>query len=495
MIKISSLVFIVLIFASGCKKWQDIWQEETDYSEEMPVISAKEGLANSVDELSRTGDFYYNVWDGEFVLNINKLPDWGEVEHLPYSGYWYPQSTQGTNLVITPGGQSPLAKYDQAFNTGGASVNWELQNHTSTLSWAGHCNGFSSAAQRHAEPFKSVVRGGVTFDPIEIKALLAEVYMGSKYFFLGGNRCEQTGTISGNIWNRPNKQYLGECEDINAGTFHVALANWVGIKKHTIIFDSSTNNEVWNFPLYYYNADLAIISKDQALAALGQYGTTQYAFNAAAVKFLRVSNAVTYAQAINPERLTGSTPSPITHVYDYILEVNAEDEVIGGEWLGDSVTNHPDFLWVALEPMQGAGTNFNGNPYLNPAEVIKMWAESIGADPENPPLDIFEPVDTRLSSWGKFPKFEVSIDGNSRGASFLGKPLKLSVKRLGGFTGTLDLNVTVNGVGTATATTTKDYDTLLIDISAKMGINSLYLSWNRAGSKIDEASLFFHSLP
>lgn len=35
--------------------------------------------------------------------------------------------------------------------------------------WHGHCNGWTSAAIRHAEPESSVKRNGVTFSPSDIK--------------------------------------------------------------------------------------------------------------------------------------------------------------------------------------------------------------------------------------------------------------------------------------------------------------------------------------
>jgi hypothetical protein len=43
--------------------------------------------------------------------------------------------------------------------------------------WSGHCNGWTSAAIRHAEPQQSVVRNGVVFTPSDIKGLLAELYI------------------------------------------------------------------------------------------------------------------------------------------------------------------------------------------------------------------------------------------------------------------------------------------------------------------------------
>ena len=118
----------------------------------------------------------------------------------PYSGYWYPEINGGTDVGVA-GNSSPLDKYDDAFYGGtNRAAKWERENHTvkqgdAGSDWAGHCNGLSAASQRHKEPghrVKKVSASGeeVWFEPQDIKALLAEIHMSAKYFFIGGNRCE-----------------------------------------------------------------------------------------------------------------------------------------------------------------------------------------------------------------------------------------------------------------------------------------------------------------
>ena len=38
-----------------------------------------------------------------------------------------------------------------------------------------------------------------------------------------------------------------------------------------------------------------------------------------------------------------------TDIYEYIVELDADGKVIGGEWIQGSRTDHPDFLWAAIE--------------------------------------------------------------------------------------------------------------------------------------------------
>jgi len=54
--------------------------------------------------------------------------------------------------------------------------------------WYGHCNGWTPAAMRHAEPQRSVTRNGVEFTPADIKGLLAEIYIYNEHIVLGGDQ-------------------------------------------------------------------------------------------------------------------------------------------------------------------------------------------------------------------------------------------------------------------------------------------------------------------
>ena len=103
-----------------------------------------------------------------------------------------------------------------------------------TPHWHGHCNGWTAAAIRHAEPKQSVNRNGVVFTPADIKALLAEIY----------------------IYN--DTQMLdGDGSYINAGTFHILLANWLGRGKHPIGMEADPGKEKWNYPIYGYSMTFA----------------------------------------------------------------------------------------------------------------------------------------------------------------------------------------------------------------------------------------------
>ena len=60
-----------------------------------------------------------------------------------------------------------------------------------------------------------------------------------------------------------------------------------------------------------------------------------------------------------------------TDHYTYILEVK-DGEVVGGEWYGNSITNHPDFVWLPFRPL-------NGNHYVK-IDKVRLLGEMAQED-------------------------------------------------------------------------------------------------------------------
>lgn len=497
----TTLVLGILCLPS-CRRmsWLQNSEDQEEKGNAVPEIAAGrfgvEKLADSSPEIAAIGAFYLNLWNKNFTARLPDLPTSGSVptEKIPYSGYWYPRREHGTNYRPASGGLSPLGKYDRSFNAGQSkAADWEEKNHTAAANseeaaWAGHCNGFSAAAQRHMRPKKSVVKNGVTFEIQDIKALLAEIHMSAKYLFLGGRRCENDQRIP-LPGERPDPTKINECQDINPGTFHAAVANWIGIAKHTVIFDDRVSSQVWNYPMYAYQSTVTAMTLQDALKEITGSRNGSYRFNPTAVKFSFIDMTVTFADAA--EETSGTTIAK-TQRYTYILELNDKDEIIGGEWVRGSVSDHPDFLWVAFEPVLANGSSAFGNPHVDPAQVIRLWAESIGADPNNPPLDILEPKD--VSNWGKYANFELTLDSSTTGAAFLGKPLRLTIARLGNYIGKMTLDLSVDGGPLPTYSL--DGDTPIIyDFTSSTGLHRLDLVWKKADTVQERVAVNFHVNP
>ena len=198
--------------------------------------------------------FNFKQWWGiDLAWKFEELPTEGKVPdyRIPYSGFTYPDRGGGTINV--------LRKYDAAFNgrrgvasayerqdvsghRGGRNANFANNGRLfariaarirsrRTPAWYGHCNGWTAAAIRHAEPQRSVSRNGVVFTPADIKALLAEIYMYSDTEFLGGIDTA-----------------------INPALLHVILTNWVGRGSHPVGMEATLGEVVWNYPIYKFTS-------------------------------------------------------------------------------------------------------------------------------------------------------------------------------------------------------------------------------------------------
>ncbi|MCA9122068.1 MAG: cadherin domain-containing protein [Planctomycetaceae bacterium] len=312
-------------------------------------------VAGEIDQEDR--DFQNKVfqqwWGKDIVWKFDALPTDGKVaeKRIPYSGYIYPDTSGGTI--------SALRKYDLAFHQGRLLATDHERRDTSlteqvtrqvterfglfggqirtynivtnaTPAWYGHCNGWTSAAIRHAEPQKSVTRNGIVFTPADIKGLLAEIY----------------------LYNDP-QMLAGDGEEINPGVLHAILTNWLGAGSHPIGMDSDPGKEKWNYPIHAYSTR-----------------TAQYDPN-----FVDVAMNITYAMSSRGE-FDASPRIPATKYFHYRLSLNDAGEIVGGLYYRDS--SRIDMLWVPLRPKpSGKEGNERGNPHVDVEEVLAIWRSSV----------------------------------------------------------------------------------------------------------------------
>lgn len=296
---------------------------------------------------------FQRSWDTPLVWKFADLPKAGGVseERIPYSGHIYPDTAGGT--VRT------LRKYDAAFHGGRllatAHEQWDTSAYQEptmapqrvglfgarvrnvptmrTPGWHGHCNGWTAASIRHAEPQHSVVRNGVTFTPADIKALLADIYMYSQYETLAGK-------------NGP----------VNAGTLHVILANWLGRQSHPIGMEAFPGRQKWNYPIYAFESS----STQRGDGTVDVRTTIRYAY---------YSNGE-YNRSPRLER---------TKYFHYSLTLNRQGEITGGNFYRDS--SIIDLLWTPLEPVSGGRPgNERGNPHIDAEKVLAIWRDSVPAE-------------------------------------------------------------------------------------------------------------------
>jgi len=288
-------------------------------------------------------------WGTDIAWRFDDLPTEGGVlrSRIPYTGHDYPDRAGGTVAA--------LGKYDRAFHRGRSlATGFERKDTTSqreptyerrglfgmrrvrvdrTPGWHGHCNGWTAAAIRHAEPQRSVVRNGVVFTPADIKGLLAEIYMYSPTEFLGG---------------------VGYT--VNPGTFHVVICNWIGRGSHPVGMETTPGEEKWNYPVYSYACSFAKRSEERVEVRMN-------------VHYTKSTNRE-YQRTRHVKALMG---------FHYMLQLNEAGEIIGGQYYPDSA--QLDMLWAPLQPVQGGGEeNPRGNPHVDVQEVLAIWRESVPED-------------------------------------------------------------------------------------------------------------------
>ncbi|NRF61555.1 MULTISPECIES: ricin-type beta-trefoil lectin domain protein [Vibrio] len=223
--------------------------------------------------------------------------------------------------------------------------------------WMGLCHGWAAAAYMLPRPEKSIIVPDANgemlkFYPSDVKALGTLLWAEAPFNtrFIGG-RC--------NIQN-PEKDENGrviepDCVDNNPASWHLSVLNQIGITGRSMIMDATYDYQVWNQPILgyqvkYFNpetnrssgnpADVTIAMADYKKDKFTQYRASR------AVSVVGVQMVVDYMVETNPTHRNYDKPkldgvSRVTYYYD--LELDAQGNVIGGEWYQN---RHPDFLWT-----------------------------------------------------------------------------------------------------------------------------------------------------
>jgi len=331
--------------------------------------------------------------------------------------------------------------------------------------WFGLCHAWVPAAMLEKEPKEPVTLqdpegNDVTFEVSDIKALLISQYDQADAHMVGGRCNAQGDDVPRNDNGRVED---GKCQDVNPGSFHVLITNFLGLQGRPIAEDRVYNYEVWNQPIIGYNietqeeiseqkvrefvgpdeqdsnsqpetdqereqvlraantlseqnfnedADLnpesteALLSyreengnfesvetltdevSERAASRLLDYAYDQgwlededviHDYNENADSYVRVEMSVDYvteSHASSESMFENVDRYTRTDDYEYILELDAEGNITGGEWIGRSIENHPDFLWL---PTDSGG----GNGQIDIGQVHELLAEATSDSSSN----------------------------------------------------------------------------------------------------------------
>ena len=238
--------------------------------------------------------------DPSMTMNkkFSELPLLGEAEQKPWPGYYWPTYQDSINNKWDGASSSaPTTKYAQAFGRTGledrVSAQYGIDSRGSDKectetsdckegkevcskrdgqetgrcieTWFGICHAWAPVAILELEPLHAVTHNGVEFKVNDLKALASLAYdTGVETTFISG-RCDSVNGgdngIEYDAYGNPTSEN-GDCADTNAGTFHVAVANVMGVQKKSFVEDRTFDYEVWNQPVHSYE-----VKKSEPLTA------------------------------------------------------------------------------------------------------------------------------------------------------------------------------------------------------------------------------------
>ncbi len=370
-------------------------------------------------------------FDGEFNYHVADLPQEGAADRDMWPSTYWPTYADSINARWASGELSPAQKYDQAFNgwtpssefmglrpfDRGSPVpgeGWDqsyysqqgpLASHVSQSmgnrrdremavanngrpssgdweveTWWGLCHAWVPAAILEDRPLRSVTYNGVTFHVGDLEALLIAAYNRTPADMIGG-RCNVGSGDTTVERDEHGRAVDVECRDSNPGAMHVIVTNYLGLSQRGFAMDRTFDYEVWNQPVVGYEITRQReITVQEANTLLGRTGDT-YEYNADAATLYDVHMSLRWITESHASRTPADTARHTrTDYLTYILEVDAQGKVIGGEWYGNSRAAHPDFLW---NPRRLTRSSV---PYLNLDNVRMLIEMSRGAlEPEPTP--------------------------------------------------------------------------------------------------------------
>jgi hypothetical protein len=240
--------------------------------------------------------------------------------------------------------------------------------------WYGICHAWTPASMLEDEPQCAVTYNGVTFQPMDLKALLSDIYDGATVSTVFTGTRYNGGTDSEDEYGRHSSDAY---RDLNPAYFHIAAANLLGNLNATFIADVTAGSEVWNQPVRGFKVyEQTEMTLEEAASTF--YGLEEYPWNSAAKSIVYVKSRLSWifeTYTDGPLVSSGKVDSYTTGAYYYyLLEMDDDGAIIGGEWVYDSDDDHPDFLWFPkAKPAADTVTSIG----LSYADVTMLLEKSV----------------------------------------------------------------------------------------------------------------------
>lgn len=225
------------------------------------------------------------LFSNDLNYALADMPMEAEATNVPWAGSYWPVYEDSINKKWR-NAPSPAALYGDAFGVTGVedavSSAYGIDNNSSRTacssntdcdssmaeqcakrdgetegycipSWWGICHAWGPASILEPEPEHEVEHNGVTFKVNDIKALMTLAYnrTETRFVSLRCNENDSKDEIEYDGYERPTGSD-SECRDTNPGTWHVLLANYLGLKGESFVYDRTFDYQVWNQPVRGY---------------------------------------------------------------------------------------------------------------------------------------------------------------------------------------------------------------------------------------------------
>jgi len=372
-----------------------------DRLDEMQVRSLQQGVAK---QQPWSGDYWAiakgvlgnRYLDSDFLANF----DW-------HSKYQFVQAHSVLSILEKSGQDavhklSPSEKYDLIVGDTTSALTklmWDegkryYDQSGNVEGWMGICHGWSPAAIIEPRPKRSL--DVLSFDrkwqihlvPSEIKGLASYSWANNNFQTESlGQRCDK---------KNPKRDSNGrltdpECFDLNPATWHLAIVNQMGRMGKSFVMDATYDYQVWNQPVLQYSYSYFNVETKVHTDNLQDATVAKVDFNSDKFKkyrpvdvasFVGITMKVAYVveSTADDAEVDGPENDIINWVqYDYDLELNKDNKIIGGEWYQ---TVHPDFIWTPAaseRPMAPLDRSISLTQWQDSAPVStipKSWSDA-----------------------------------------------------------------------------------------------------------------------
>jgi competence ComEA-like helix-hairpin-helix protein len=223
--------------------------DSEDWDEKLATY--RDAQAEMKDELARfTAALQAGLDGGMITLSEGRLAaeeNWNQDEEAPYPAFDLEVdglSAMGKIALIEHMGESSDGRNPWDI------LSWELLNHWSPAgsSWWGHCNGWSAAAILTHEPREPVTVSFGAEDEFSLelstadqKGLLTESFYSQLSNFYGARYNDNEGD---------------DISDLSPKAVLQLLGTTIAQRGVPLVFDTSANEQVWNFPAWAYQIEL-----------------------------------------------------------------------------------------------------------------------------------------------------------------------------------------------------------------------------------------------